>query len=34
MDLIYSMLDGLKDVDIGETPPSFAFKSRQTERVP
>ena len=32
LDIIYSSLDSLKAVDLGETPPSFAFKSRKTER--
>ena len=29
---IYSALDSLKAVDLGETPPSFAFKSRKSDR--
>ena len=32
LDIIYSSLDSLKAVDLGDTPPSFAFKSRKTER--
>ena len=32
LEIIYSSLDSLKAVDLGETPPSFAFKSRKSDR--
>lgn len=32
VELINTLSDSLKAVDLGETPPSFAFKSRRTER--